>query len=370
MTRLTLRRMFVLREKLGFTLVELLVVIAIIGVLVALLLPAVQSAREAARRIKCTNNMRQIGLSIHNFENNFKALPPGVINLGNPGTTGNTAPVPDIQDYLRVGAVGTQIQDYTHHGFLSIILPFMEQANVLVSQGGGWSYRLDWNEGANQLAAITRIPSYECPSVGVKHVLNPNSVHPTFFPATADYWPVTRANNNPSVWTGLGFGFPGDANSPTANIPQNEGYWACLASNRQTRMAQITDGLSNTLMIGESGARQEGWAAGKYYDGPRTNSGWGERGAWASESNNIVCAGTRGPITPGSAPAGKVTSSAQLQGAITVNGWNQGELYGFHPSGCIVTMGDGSTRLISTTVSMAALQKLAARADGYTNEPE
>src|SRR5262249_26413498 len=102
---------------------------------------------------------------------------------------------------------------------------------------------------------------------------------------------------------------------------------------------------------------------------PRTNSGWGERGAWASESNNIVCAGTRGPITPGTSPA-KVTTSAQLAGALTVNGWNQGELYGFHPTGCVVAMGDGSVRLLSANISMIALQKVAARADGCTLEPE
>ena len=72
----------------------------------------------------------------------------------------------------------------------------------------------------------------------------------------------------------------------------------------------------------------------------------------------------------GIAQAGKVTTAAQLPGAVTVNGWNQGELYGFHPSGCIVVMGDAAVRPLNSTVSMAALQKLAARADGYTNDPE
>jgi len=357
MSRLNLRR------RLGFTLVELLVVIAIIGVLVALLLPAVQAAREAARRMKCSNNMRQLGLSVHNFENNFKALPPGVINLG---TSGATAPVPDIQEYLRAGALGTQIQDYTKHGFLSIMLPYLEQANVLVSSAGGWTYRLDWNEGTNQAASATRIPLYECPSVGSKHIVSPNTVTPNFLPYTSDYWPVTRGNQNPAVWQALGMSYPGDPNAPTANTATNEGIFSCLNANRQTRIAQITDGLSNTLMIGESGARHEGWVGGKRYADPST-ANWGVRGAWASESNNIVCAGVTGPVQPGVAPV-KITTAAQLSGAVTVNGWNQGELYGFHPQVCNVVLGDGSVRPLKTTISMANLQRLAARADGFTPE--
>ena len=113
----------------------------------------------------------------------------------------------------------------------------------------------------------------------------------------------------------------------------------------------IPDGLSNTIMLGESGARHEGWAAGKKYADAST-SGWGVRGAWASESNNIVCAGTRGPIVAGAAPAGKVSTTAHVPGAVAVNGWNQGELYSFHTGICMVVMGDGSVRPLKANISL------------------
>ncbi len=337
--------MIAARLKRAFTLVELLVVIAIIGVLVALLLPAVQAAREAARRMKCANNLRQIGLAVHNHEDTYKYLPPGVVN------TTSTAIVPDLEPYLRAGG------GYARHGFLSVMLPYLEQANVLVSAGGGYNFRLHWNEGTNQTASSIRIPIYECPSVPSKHVINPNPVMPTFFPATADYWPISRGNDRDAVWTALGLGFPG-----------TDGVRGALTHNLRTRLSQITDGLSNTLLAGESGARHEGWSGNKLYASASTIGG--VRGAWASESNNIVCAGTRGPITAGVAPAGKVSTAAHVAGAVTVNGWNQGELYAFHPAACNVVFGDGSVRPLKATISLAALQKLAARADGYANDPE
>src|SRR5881227_2730559 len=152
------------RHRPAFTLVELLVVIAIIGVLVALLLPAVQAAREAARRMKCQNNLKQIGLAVHNFENSYQSLPPGTVSSPAPGN-------PELVDFLRAGAAGTSSADYTKQGCLSILLPYLEQANVLASAGGGYNFRLDWSEGTNQVASAIRMPMYECPSVPSKHIV-------------------------------------------------------------------------------------------------------------------------------------------------------------------------------------------------------
>jgi prepilin-type N-terminal cleavage/methylation domain-containing protein len=341
------------RRRGAFTLVELLVVIAIIGVLVALLLPAVQAARAAAARMKCTNHLKQIGLAVHNFEGTYGSLPPGVVNTG-PLASPNT----DLEQYLKTTSTPTSFI-YAKHGFLSIMLPYLEQSNVLQATGGGFNYRLDWNEGtANRAVSLIHLPIYECPWTPGPHVVNPNPSDPGFFPAASDYWPVSRANNNSAVWVALGLTFPG-----------TDGVNGVLTANRQTRMADVLDGLSNTILVGESGARNEGWAGNRKYADSST-SGWGMRGVWSSESNNIVCAGTRGPITPGVAPAGKVSTAAHVPGAVSINGWNQGELYSFHAGICNVGLGDGSVRNLSATISLAALQKLAARADGQPNNSE
>src|SRR5207249_238870 len=109
--------------------------------------------------------------------------------------------IPGLDEYLLTTPVGTRI--YAFHGFLSVILPYIEQANVLTLAAGGYNYHKDWDDVANQPADTTRIPTYECPSVPSNHQITPTPAGWTNPPAVSDYWPVTRGNNNAAVWTGL-----------------------------------------------------------------------------------------------------------------------------------------------------------------------
>ncbi len=339
-------------------------VIAIIAILIGLLLPAVQKVREAAQRMKCQNNLKQMALAIHNYENAYGAFPPAIVN--NPGPP---LPRPDLMDYIKPGTAGTTGADYANQGFLAILLPYIEQANVLTQGVGGYSLRLDYDHPQNQPAASTRIPIYECPSSPSEHRVTPNG---SFEPAVGDYMAVTRSNNNSNVWLAFNLAFPGSQNCDSI-----------LKANWRARISNIPDGLSNTLLMGESAARHEGWFRGVFYrdivQNPYNCTGtWGVRGAWAQNSNNIVCAGTLAtgvPPCPGGgnpAPAkpGASTSATDIQNSIAVNGWNQGELYSFHQGVCNVAMGDGSVRTLKADMKLGVLIRLAAAFDGLPVSPD
>jgi len=122
----------------AFTLVELLVVIAIIGILIALLLPAVQAAREAARRMSCSNNLKQIALAVANYESGLKTYPPSRIIFRPPGSTRTTV-----------------------NGMLTLILPYIEQTNLAEI----YDYGKGFDHADNQQAVNMPIPVYQCPSV-------------------------------------------------------------------------------------------------------------------------------------------------------------------------------------------------------------
>ncbi|CAN5229539.1 DUF1559 domain-containing protein [soil metagenome] len=352
------------RQRSGFTLIELLVVIAIIAVLVGLLLPAVQKVREAASRMKCANNLKQLGLAVHNYESTYSKLPPSGVQFGN-GTLSATS-LAQAQalrgTYLKAGAAGTVGLDYAKHSFLSIILPFIEQGNVLSQNGIAYDFHQDWFAPNNQLASSTRIPTFECPSAPNSHIVDIttlSSAEQTTYgtnwqPKTTDYMAVTRSNSNAIVWTTLGLTFPGD--------PGNR---CILTSNQGTRLMEITDGLTNTIMLAEESSRPEGWGFGVKYTPQPTFM----NGAWAHSGNDIVCAGTVPPATAGGQPS-KVSTAAHVPVACTINCWNQGEIYSFHSGVSNVCMGDGSVSTLASSLPLKTLQLLAARSDGQVVNPD
>jgi prepilin-type N-terminal cleavage/methylation domain-containing protein/prepilin-type processing-associated H-X9-DG protein len=208
----------------GFTLVELLVVIAIIGILVALLLPAVQAAREAARRTSCFNNMKQVGLSLHNYHDVHRSLPPGWL-AHDPATR---RPMPEGE---------------TGWGWAGLIFPFVEQnsaAETLVQYG------LPVMDPVNNAARLHYVPLLRCPS-------DVNGGGKEFSLETATGTPVRLAIAN---YVGM-FG--------TEELEDCEGRpvgFTCLSDGafqhqQGVRFADVIDGLSNTFLVGERSSRIE-----------------------------------------------------------------------------------------------------------------
>src|SRR5262245_37276123 len=190
----------------AFTLVELLVVIAIIGVLVALLLPAVQAAREAARRSQCQNNLKQIGLSLHNYEATFKVFPPGDCSV-NRGT-------------------GDIPQASTH----AFILPYLEGGNSYSTFD--FNFQVNAN-AANSSARVQIIPSYHCRSDPAGGKVN--NVAGSIIAANANYM---QCLGSTAVQRPL----------PPLSPSMNHGIFYTQSA---TRFAQISDGTSNTAMFSE-----------------------------------------------------------------------------------------------------------------------
>jgi len=304
----------------GFTLVELLVVIAIIGVLVALLLPAVQAAREAARRTSCTNNMKQLGIAMHNRHDTFGAFPPGCETVG--------------------GSWGSSWKVY--------LLPYIEQNNIfdkwIFHSASGYT-----NSNNMPLVDGVEIAPYRCPS----SVLPPK---------------YTSSNNAGSIQ--MFTSYTGIAGSATLDATASTGHGlgaggGCLYANSNVNMAALTDGTSNTLMIGEQSDHLR-------------------------DANNAIVTGSYGAITSqgphgwtmgcgnpgvGSAYADRHFNCTTVRyninqigfsnsGATGHNTGNNIPLSSLHPGGCLVVLGDASSRFIPETTDLVVLHQLASGNDG------
>jgi prepilin-type N-terminal cleavage/methylation domain-containing protein len=186
----------------GFTLVELLVVIAIIGILIGMLLPAVQAVREAARRIDCSNNMRQLGLSVFNYESAFLELPPGVT---------------DNDDDLK---------DALHSGFV-YLLPFIEQKNIYDQ----YDFGVDWKTSPNVDLVANRISVFLCAS-------NDSEVEQNGGVSGA---PLDYALNK----------------GPLSYLHNQQLDVGMFDVNSKNTLASVTDGTSNTFMIGEAASNSQ-----------------------------------------------------------------------------------------------------------------
>jgi prepilin-type processing-associated H-X9-DG protein len=325
-------------------LIELLVVIAIIGVLIALLLPAVQSAREAARRAQCVNNLKQIGLAVYNYESVTGNYPMG--NL-----TRSPADDPNCQG------------PYYGHTAMSYILPFMEGSN----QYNTINFSRPYNSVTQLTAYLTKVNSYICPSDTRALQLGL-----PFIPiAQTSYAPVRGIRDN-IAWTIV----PANA-SNRCGSNDSEGIFG---ANISYAVADVTDGTSNTMMFGETSRfRQEG--------GDSNFSFWNVAGTWVGPSWTAGTPDWPGDvrITGGAFVVPKLNSPPVMNGgnACQVNvpaphslNWslpdanppciNLGQ-WGFrspHPGGANFLFADGSVRFIKDSVNYLVYRNLGTRGRG------
>jgi prepilin-type N-terminal cleavage/methylation domain-containing protein/prepilin-type processing-associated H-X9-DG protein len=314
MTRPTVRR------SRGFTLIELLVVIAIIAILIALLVPAVQKVREAAARTQCGNNLKQLALAHHSYNDTFKQLPANTRGVTNTS--------------LRLA------------GF-TLLLPFIEQQPLYNT----YNQNINWDVAPNTAVAATFLPIYACPSSPRPERLDYDQTQANWqsnpFAAITDYATVYGVGA-PLVSL---LGFVGD---PTGIMPKN----------KKSRLIDVTDGLSNTILLTESAGRPYLYQRGQLISSTPDLFVLG--GAWIRPGSAIWLMGSdaTGQSIPGTA-CGINCTNGQGFTAYPPGGFygtdGTGQIYAFHTGGTNVALGDGSVRFVAQTVPINILAALVTR---------
>ncbi len=287
----------------GFTLVELLVVIAIIGILIGLLLPAVQACREAGRRISCTNNLAQIGLAVQNYESAFGSLPPGVVE-------------PD-------GAIQSVAQGY-HVNWLVHLLPQLEQQNAFD--------RLDFSVGV-----------YDPQNAAVRNWVTKVFVCPSDSSAA-----LVGATN-----------YAGCHHDVEAPIDAEQ--HGVFFRNSRVRYQDIADGSSQTILVGEKliAVADLGWLSGTRASLRNTGSPLNGSSVSANGLLTQIGESTNDWIQPAAPLAGGGLPVANANPALVVGGFESR-----HPGVVVFVFADGSVHYLQQGMSPAVLQQLGHRADG------
>ncbi|MBA4189689.1 MAG: prepilin-type cleavage/methylation domain-containing protein [Planctomycetaceae bacterium] len=296
------------RRRLGFTLIELLVVIAIIAILIGLLLPAVQKVREAAARMSCTNNLKQLGLAIHNYESSYGCLPASRTTVP---ASGNTA--------LSV-----------KRSWTTIGLAYLEQGNV----SNQWDLNVAWNAAPNLALSQTTFKLFKCPSAPDARLQSP--LGPL---GLGDYGSVNEVKSN--FWPANGLVYPGAA--AAVGVLEKE-----TAANYPLRIkiTMITDGTSNTVMLGEDAGRPNLYIDGKD-QGSMTPDGHG----WADPDCGFSISGV-------------ASGTNTTPGTCVVNCTSDSEFYSFHTGGANAVLADGSVRFIRSSITPVTLAYACTRAGG------